>query len=60
MITLPVQVAPGFPLRVRGNTDASGGWSTISFESVQAVKDFIAANPRAEMPCWRNPKAAWA
>jgi hypothetical protein len=54
MITLPVQVAPGFPLKIRGNGDASGGWSTIEFDNMEEVRAFMAANPRAEMPCWRR------
>lgn len=54
MITLPVQVAPGFPLRVRGNSDASGGWSTIQLATLADVMVFMAQNPRAEMPCWKR------
>lgn len=60
MITLPVQVAPGFPLRVRGNNDASGGWSTLEFASADAARAFMDSNPRAGMPCWKNPTAVWA
>ena len=54
MFNLPVQVAPGFPLRVRGDGDASGGWTMATFESLQQMKDFMAAHSNAAMPCWKR------
>lgn len=52
--SLPVQVAPGFPLRVRGNSDASGGWTIATFDTRADMLAFMDANPRAELPCWRR------
>ena len=58
-IKLPIQIAPGFPLRIRRTGDASGGWSVVECDTVQEARDMIAANPQASMPCWQNPTAAW-
>jgi hypothetical protein len=54
MFNLPVQVAPGFPLRVRGAADASGGWTMATFDSLEDVKYFMAQNPSAVTPCWKR------
>lgn len=54
MINLPVQVAPGFPLRVRGAGDASGGYSVVKFETLHEARVFMQMNSTAEMPAWKR------
>ena len=61
-IKLPVQVALGThrePLRIRGATDASGGWSILECRDAEHARQIMAQYPSAAMPCWRNPRAAW-
>lgn len=58
-IILPIQVAHGFPLRIRQPGDMSGGHSHVECDSAEHAREVIAANPRAAMPCWKNPRAAW-
>lgn len=54
MFNFPIQIAPGFPLRARGASDSSGGWTMASFDSLQQMKDFMDINPSAVMPCWHS------
>ena len=56
-IQLPVQISPlrpGQPIRARGTSDASGGWTVISFPTVAAAREFMANYPQAAMPCWKR------
>jgi hypothetical protein len=58
-IILPVRVAAGYVLKIRGPGDADGGWSTVECRSVAEARQIMADHPAAEMPAWRNPAAPW-
>lgn len=58
-VALPVRVALGFPLRIKGAGDVDGGWSVIECADVAHARQIMADYPQAAMPCWRNPRAAW-
>lgn len=58
-VVLPVRVATGSTLRIKGAGDVDGGWSTVECVDAEHARQVMAAYPSAEMPCWRNPNAAW-
>lgn len=58
-VVLPVRVAAGATLRIKGASDMDGGWSTIECVDAEHARQIMRAYPTAEMPCWRNPRAAW-
>jgi hypothetical protein len=58
-IILPVQVASGWPLRIREPGDMSGGYTMCECASVEEARRVMREYPSAVMPAWRNPRAAW-
>lgn len=56
-VILPVRVAMSGKILEAGQTD--GGWSTIKCDDAEHARQIMRAYPTAQMPCWRNPTAAW-
>lgn len=57
-IILPVQVAAGWPLRIREPGDMSGGYTMMNCASIDEARRVMREYPSAVMPSWRRFEAA--
>lgn len=49
---LPVRLAAGLPIRIKGPGDKDGGWTALACACRIEALAMMANYPEARMPCW--------